>query len=119
MKCVNPPLTRKPSKGFAWQCAFCSKKEIEGSTKLSQTSTNEPPPIARSYTNGKRTTRLRSQLNQKETSPKKQQSDLEEQKEQQNKTDNTSAPSLSSSSPPLSSPPSLSSSSDKNKIYEG
>ncbi|KAG0177656.1 putative PHD type zinc finger protein with BAH domain-containing protein [Apophysomyces sp. BC1021] len=28
MSCLNPPLVRKPSKGFAWQCAFCSRKEI-------------------------------------------------------------------------------------------
>ncbi|KAI8385051.1 uncharacterized protein BYT42DRAFT_492613, partial [Radiomyces spectabilis] len=28
MACLNPPLTRKPSKGFAWQCAFCSRKEL-------------------------------------------------------------------------------------------
>ncbi|CAO3610805.1 unnamed protein product [Cunninghamella echinulata] len=105
MKCVTPPLTRKPSKGFAWQCAFCSRKELEGISKTTQPSTTEVPPAVRSYTNGKRTTRLRSQLNQKESSPKKQlqQIDLEEQKD---KTNNIS--SLSSSS----------SSSDKSKIYE-
>ncbi|KAI8136699.1 hypothetical protein BJV82DRAFT_647095 [Fennellomyces sp. T-0311] len=28
MACLNPPLLRKPSKGFAWQCAFCSRKEV-------------------------------------------------------------------------------------------
>jgi hypothetical protein len=27
MGCVNPPLSRKPSKGFAWQCAVCFKKD--------------------------------------------------------------------------------------------
>lgn len=29
MSCLNPPLTRKPSKGFAWQCAFCTKQEAD------------------------------------------------------------------------------------------
>lgn len=28
MSCLNPPLSRKPPKGFAWQCAFCSRKDI-------------------------------------------------------------------------------------------
>ena len=28
MSCLNPPLIRKPSKGFAWQCAFCTRQEI-------------------------------------------------------------------------------------------
>lgn len=28
MACLNPPLLRKPSKGFAWQCAFCTRQEI-------------------------------------------------------------------------------------------
>lgn len=27
MTCLNPPLSRKPSKGFAWQCAGCFKKD--------------------------------------------------------------------------------------------
>ena len=27
MSCLNPPLIRKPSKGFAWQCAFCTRQE--------------------------------------------------------------------------------------------
>jgi hypothetical protein len=27
MACLNPPLVRKPSKGFAWQCAFCTRQE--------------------------------------------------------------------------------------------
>lgn len=28
MSCLNPPLVRKPSKGFAWQCAFCTRQEV-------------------------------------------------------------------------------------------
>lgn len=28
MTCLNPPLLRKPSKGFAWQCAFCTRQEL-------------------------------------------------------------------------------------------
>ncbi|EKD19300.1 uncharacterized protein L3040_009260 [Drepanopeziza brunnea f. sp. 'multigermtubi'] len=27
MRCVNPPLLKKPSRGFAWACAPCSKAE--------------------------------------------------------------------------------------------
>ena len=40
MGCLNPPLLRKPSKGFAWQCAFCSRKEmLEASNPSSQSNT--------------------------------------------------------------------------------
>ncbi|KAI9275307.1 hypothetical protein BY458DRAFT_507046 [Sporodiniella umbellata] len=28
MTCLNPPLPRKPTKGFAWQCAFCARQEL-------------------------------------------------------------------------------------------
>lgn len=28
MSCLNPPLIRKPSKGFAWQCAFCTRQDL-------------------------------------------------------------------------------------------
>lgn len=28
MACLNPPLLKKPSKGFAWQCAFCTRQEL-------------------------------------------------------------------------------------------
>ena len=27
MKCVNPPLSRKPSRGFAWSCGPCSRAQ--------------------------------------------------------------------------------------------
>lgn len=33
MSCLNPPLSRKPPKGFAWQCAFCSRKEVPRPTE--------------------------------------------------------------------------------------
>ncbi|KAF9424456.1 putative PHD type zinc finger protein with BAH domain-containing protein, partial [Podila epigama] len=29
MLCINPPMLRKPSKGFAFQCALCSKLAME------------------------------------------------------------------------------------------
>ncbi|GAA5811821.1 hypothetical protein MFLAVUS_005266 [Mucor flavus] len=37
MSCLNPPLTRKPSKGFAWQCAFCTRQEV-----LAESSSSNP-----------------------------------------------------------------------------
>ncbi|KAG2175457.1 hypothetical protein INT43_001104 [Umbelopsis isabellina] len=37
MGCVNPPLSRKPSKGFAWQCAVCFKKDPLNAAKSSPT----------------------------------------------------------------------------------
>ena len=27
MSCVNPPLLKKPSRGFAWACGPCSKAQ--------------------------------------------------------------------------------------------
>lgn len=30
MHCLDPPMTRKPTRGFAWSCARCVKAEIEG-----------------------------------------------------------------------------------------
>ncbi|KAL1923433.1 uncharacterized protein VTP21DRAFT_8413 [Calcarisporiella thermophila] len=29
LSCLNPPIAKKPSKGFAWQCAWCSKKDLD------------------------------------------------------------------------------------------
>jgi hypothetical protein len=43
MSCLNPPLTRKPSKGFAWQCAFCTRQEADS---------NPQSPVASSSTTG-------------------------------------------------------------------
>ncbi|KAG2217283.1 hypothetical protein INT45_005385 [Circinella minor] len=54
MGCLNPPLLRKPSKGFAWQCAFCSRKEmLEVSNTPSQSNielpnTTKSPPSSSS-----------------------------------------------------------------------
>ncbi|CAO3599279.1 unnamed protein product [Absidia cylindrospora] len=88
MSCVSPPLTRKPSKGFAWQCAFCSKKETE------DLSVSSPGPESQSSTTrtpspepGKRAVRLRSlqQQQQEQQQQKKQQKALLKQKQQQAK----------------------------------
>ncbi|RUO96051.1 hypothetical protein BC936DRAFT_142707 [Jimgerdemannia flammicorona] len=38
MQCLNPPLNRKPSKGFAWQCALCSRREPASSPAPDQKS---------------------------------------------------------------------------------
>lgn len=37
MSCLNPPLARKPSKGFAWQCAYCTRQEV-----LAESSSSNP-----------------------------------------------------------------------------
>ena len=47
MACLNPPLLRKPSKGFAWQCAFCSRKEILDSPQPSHPPEKSAQPSAR------------------------------------------------------------------------
>ncbi|KAI9319266.1 hypothetical protein BX666DRAFT_1443656 [Dichotomocladium elegans] len=44
MACLNPPLLRKPAKGFAWQCAFCSRK-----TEIVETSVVEENKSQRNY----------------------------------------------------------------------
>ncbi|KAI8984636.1 hypothetical protein BDF20DRAFT_911713 [Mycotypha africana] len=43
MACLNPPLTRKPSKGFAWQCAFCTRQELLMAESLSSSSNPQSP----------------------------------------------------------------------------
>ncbi|OBZ86246.1 Lid2 complex component snt2 [Choanephora cucurbitarum] len=40
MACLNPPLVRKPSKGFAWQCAFCTRQEAFSSASSPQSAAN-------------------------------------------------------------------------------
>ncbi|KAG0056625.1 putative PHD type zinc finger protein with BAH domain-containing protein [Gryganskiella cystojenkinii] len=35
MLCINPPMLRKPSKGFAFQCALCTKLSIESPSTVS------------------------------------------------------------------------------------
>lgn len=32
MACLKPPLARKPPKGFAWQCALCTRQEVLASS---------------------------------------------------------------------------------------
>jgi hypothetical protein len=29
MACLDPPLTKKPTKGYAWQCAVCLRSQKE------------------------------------------------------------------------------------------
>ncbi|KAI8993235.1 BAH domain-containing protein [Pilobolus umbonatus] len=43
MSCLNPPLVRKPSKGFAWQCAFCTKQEVEAESQSSDSTGHASP----------------------------------------------------------------------------
>jgi hypothetical protein len=49
MSCLNPPLIRKPSKGFAWQCAFCTRQEVLADSSSSQSpvsnSRDTPPTV--------------------------------------------------------------------------
>ncbi|KAF7722357.1 putative PHD type zinc finger protein with BAH domain-containing protein [Apophysomyces ossiformis] len=53
MSCLNPPLVRKPSKGFAWQCAFCSRKEmLEEPNPVQNLVSNSPPMSTPPATNG-------------------------------------------------------------------
>ncbi|KAI9473792.1 MAG: hypothetical protein EXX96DRAFT_318024 [Benjaminiella poitrasii] len=42
MACLNPPLSRKPTKGFAWQCAYCSRQEELNSSSSSSSSDYNP-----------------------------------------------------------------------------
>jgi hypothetical protein len=99
MSCLSPPLTRKPSKGFAWQCAFCSKKELEESDASSPESVTDSTAITQPASPGKRTARLRSQQQQQQKIQPKKEKQVHEQK-------------LMSSKP-------ASSLSDNMKIFEG
>ncbi|KAF9919295.1 putative PHD type zinc finger protein with BAH domain-containing protein [Lobosporangium transversale] len=40
MLCINPPMLRKPSKGFAFQCALCTKLALESASSPSTTSSS-------------------------------------------------------------------------------
>ncbi|CAO3566578.1 unnamed protein product [Mortierella alpina] len=42
MLCINPPMLKKPSKGFAFQCALCSKLAMDSS---SQPTASSPPTL--------------------------------------------------------------------------
>ncbi|KAI7864258.1 hypothetical protein BDF14DRAFT_1835918 [Spinellus fusiger] len=41
MACLSPPLLRKPSKGFAWQCASCTKELLSSSQNTSPPSESD------------------------------------------------------------------------------
>ncbi|KAJ1948886.1 putative PHD type zinc finger protein with BAH domain-containing protein, partial [Linderina pennispora] len=54
MQCLDPPITRKPSKGYSWQCAACMRRiQARRLRESADVSTDEAP----SDTNEKRTTR--------------------------------------------------------------
>ncbi|KAG0242763.1 putative PHD type zinc finger protein with BAH domain-containing protein [Mortierella sp. GBA43] len=40
MLCINPPMLRKPSKGFAFQCALCTKLAMDSATSSSSSSSS-------------------------------------------------------------------------------
>ncbi|KAF9981891.1 putative PHD type zinc finger protein with BAH domain-containing protein [Mortierella antarctica] len=46
MLCINPPMLKKPSKGFAFQCALCSKLAMDSSSQPAATS----PPALQKHT---------------------------------------------------------------------
>jgi hypothetical protein len=71
MSCLSPPLTRKPSKGFAWQCAFCSKVDSDDSDASSPGSVTDETAATEPASPGKRPARLRSQQQQQKVQPKK------------------------------------------------
>lgn len=75
MSCVNPPLLRKPPKGFAWQCAFCSRKEFQDvdTIKSQQQSSNKPAPRTTNATTtkpvAKRQTRTSARIQSQQSMP--------------------------------------------------
>ncbi|KAG1054674.1 hypothetical protein G6F46_004777 [Rhizopus delemar] len=71
MACLKPPLARKPPKGFAWQCALCTRQEVLASSPSdsdmsNQNDTNKNTPKKRQI----RTTR--SQLPKSQAQPQQQ-----------------------------------------------
>lgn len=77
MSCVNPPLSRKPPKGFAWQCAFCSRKEFQDvdtmKSQQQQQQSNKPTPRATNTTTtkavAKRQTRTSARIQSQQLMP--------------------------------------------------
>lgn len=74
MSCINPPLLRKPPKGFAWQCTFCTRLEHEdeeASSTNSNTSSSvlEEKPKKSSSSDNKRFTRTTRSQSQPKTNP--------------------------------------------------
>ncbi|KAL0095044.1 hypothetical protein F4703DRAFT_1821960 [Phycomyces blakesleeanus] len=75
MSCLNPPLLRKPSKGFAWQCASCTREELLGGSSQntstpseSDSSSNSSKPVSSSRP--KRQTRTATRANVTKTTQK-------------------------------------------------
>ncbi|KAK4519548.1 asparagine synthetase [Mucor velutinosus] len=66
MSCLNPPLARKPSKGFAWQCAYCTRQE-----QLAESNPESPVTSVTSHT------RSSSKASSPETSDSQQQTTKE------------------------------------------
>ena len=48
MGCVNPPLAAKPSRGYGWTCATCSRKHEE-EVDAHGASRNDTPPTAKAH----------------------------------------------------------------------
>lgn len=74
MSCINPPLLRKPPKGFAWQCTFCTRLEHqdeEASSTNSNTSSSvlEEKPKKSSSSENKRFTRTTRSQSQQKSNP--------------------------------------------------
>lgn len=76
MSCVNPPLSKKPPKGFAWQCAFCSRKEFQDIDTIKsqqQQSSNKPAPRTTNATMtkpvAKRQTRTSARIQSQQSMP--------------------------------------------------
>ncbi|KAF9978358.1 putative PHD type zinc finger protein with BAH domain-containing protein [Actinomortierella ambigua] len=59
MLCMNPPMLRKPSKGFAFQCALCTKLAMESSS----TTPGSTAPRHQASTNGATTSSTTTSLN--------------------------------------------------------
>lgn len=85
MTCLNPPLARKPSKGFAWQCAFCTRQEV-----LASSSNPDSPVSSNQKTSDKndakkrqtRTTRSQISKSQPQTQPQIMTAQPEQQQQQ-------------------------------------
>lgn len=74
MLCVNPPLARKPSRGFGWSCAACSRareqKMSENQGIVYVRKQNQPSPESSTPNSPARSNALSTQTsNSAETSP--------------------------------------------------
>ncbi|KAF9199294.1 putative PHD type zinc finger protein with BAH domain-containing protein [Haplosporangium sp. Z 27] len=55
MLCINPPMLRKPSKGFAFQCALCTKLATDSNSSNSSSSSSSLLKQSSLATNGSAT----------------------------------------------------------------